>query len=909
MPALASSRPAPLVLASLLALLLGPSPARAQTIDCNAPTVAVFGPSDVNGFSCTEIAGNLQIGPGGGDLTSLSGLSELTSVGGDVVILSNPALTSLTGLENLETIGGNLEIGNPRFIDFDRNDALVTLTGLDGLTSVGGSLMIWDNPGLQSLEGLESLMSLGSDLFIAGNPELATLKGLEGLTAVPGNLDLGAFITIIGSDFVGDNPALASLEGLANLASVGGSLTISRTTVLESLDGLENLTTVGSGFAITFNEALVSIEALESLMSVDGWLNISSAPVLISLDGLEALTSVGIFTLVDAPMLTSITGLASLTSVSQYITIARTALASLEGLEGLTTLDGGSITIAGNPFLTSLRGLDNLTFVGGLGLGDNPLLTSLSELSGLTGIGTFGLSIGDDTGDDGTRPPGPGLVSLTGLEGVTSIAGRIDIFNTGALASLDGLDNLTSIGFGVFISNNVALTSLGALARLTSIGQEVFITSNPALPSLDGLEKVTSIGQTLGVFGNDTLTDCACGLRGLISGDPPMFTGVPSGVAIETNKPDGLCTSPEVVLAVPLSSCAVPLNAAPIADAGPDQSVSVGQMVTLDGTGSSDPDDDPITYAWTLDAPEGSAAALSDPTLASPTFTADVAGDYTATLIVNDGTVDSAPDVATISATTVISIVGCTPEAPLLFSDWSVEPGEDPRGEYVELTNDAGANTSVRLVGCSFLVFDPFTETVTYAAPLPASVLPGDGNTYSFANTVTGRGQTIPPNTLPDRPSVFALVEGSASVDQSVLEVLTSSSVVAAVVVDRDGTEFGSVRGGENAAANTQALLDALAGLQAVAGEDGADLDLELTVAPNPASGQSTVSFGLTTGAEIQLMLYDALGREVIRLVDGTRGPGHHEIALTTDSLPTGVYVVRLTTDTDSQSILLTLSR
>ncbi|MBI2876791.1 MAG: PASTA domain-containing protein, partial [Candidatus Tectomicrobia bacterium] len=109
------------------------------------------------------------------------------------------------------------------------------------------------------------------------------------------------------------------------------------------------------------------------------------------------------------------------------------------------------------------------------------------------------------------------------------------------------------------------------------------------------------------------------------------------------------------------------VNDSPTANAGPDQTALVGTLLTLDGSGSFDPNGQPLTYLWTLpSAPAGSSAALSDPTSATPTFTPDLPGLYTFELVVGDGIAYSSPDQASITAwkhVTVPDVVGLTQEA------------------------------------------------------------------------------------------------------------------------------------------------------------------------------------------------------------------------------------------------------
>ncbi|MBA1419780.1 MAG: Ig-like domain-containing protein [Epsilonproteobacteria bacterium] len=88
-----------------------------------------------------------------------------------------------------------------------------------------------------------------------------------------------------------------------------------------------------------------------------------------------------------------------------------------------------------------------------------------------------------------------------------------------------------------------------------------------------------------------------------------------------------------------------PTNTAPVADAGDSQDVKVSTLITLDGSGSYDIDDDPLTYAWTLlEKPTDSTATLSNASNQNPTFLVDKEGHYKVELIVNDGKEDSVAD-------------------------------------------------------------------------------------------------------------------------------------------------------------------------------------------------------------------------------------------------------------------------
>jgi len=92
-------------------------------------------------------------------------------------------------------------------------------------------------------------------------------------------------------------------------------------------------------------------------------------------------------------------------------------------------------------------------------------------------------------------------------------------------------------------------------------------------------------------------------------------------------------------------------NVVPVANAGLSQTAVVGQTVTLNGSGSSDADGDPLTYKWSLTSmPSGSHAVISNPTAQIASFVPDLPGTFVAQLVVNDGFVDSLPTAVQIQA-------------------------------------------------------------------------------------------------------------------------------------------------------------------------------------------------------------------------------------------------------------------
>ncbi len=105
----------------------------------------------------------------------------------------------------------------------------------------------------------------------------------------------------------------------------------------------------------------------------------------------------------------------------------------------------------------------------------------------------------------------------------------------------------------------------------------------------------------------------------------------------------------------------------PVAVAGADQMVIVGELVKLDGSASKDPSGKPLTYQWDIVAlPAGSHAVLNaldgnGSTAVNPSFIADVGGDFVIRLVVHSDSGESAPSEVHVTA----SMASCGNNLPV----------------------------------------------------------------------------------------------------------------------------------------------------------------------------------------------------------------------------------------------------
>lgn len=213
------------------------------------------------------------------------------------------------------------------------------------------------------------------------------------------------------------------------------------------------------------------------------------------------------------------------------------------------------------------------------------------------------------------------------------------------------------LGFGVSSTSTAALVSGIQITKTTPV-------LNPAKQTYDSYITLTNSSKKKLIHGPLALQINSISKKavtvdspsGTINNKPYIYIPLPTGVLPPRQTIGHLTVSfkntsnrpfkftAKIINQIPGISTTLP-NHLPVAAAGNDQTVMVGNHITLDGSDSSDPEGQSLSYQWTLlQKPPNSAASFIDANQPRASLFIDQPGQYQLQLVVNDGQVAGFPD-------------------------------------------------------------------------------------------------------------------------------------------------------------------------------------------------------------------------------------------------------------------------
>ena len=287
-------------------------------------------------------------------------------------------------------------------------------------------------------------------------------------------------------------------------------------------------------------------------------------------------------------------------------------------------------------------------------------------------------------------------------------------------------------------------------------------------------------------------------------------------------------------------------NRCPTANPGGPYSGITGVPVSFDGTASSDPDGDPLTYAWDFDASDG---ITIDAVGAMVSDTYGNAGTYVVTLTVRDAS-------CAASATTTADILTACPAT--VFNGYDVIRLNSGKPTWFAFVQPAsGCYTNSDVVPSSFVL--KYAGNQIPIDPRKAFVV-GDKNGDGIPDIRVNFSKT-------DLRTLFAGLSGGHNLVD--------------VTIEANLTTGGTLQG------TTQVDVVATGGGSAA------------TVSPNPFNPSGALSFTTSRPGSARVELFDVGGRLVRRVVDeSSLGSGVHEVRIDGrgargESLASGIYFIR----------------
>ena len=348
-------------------------------------------------------------------------------------------------------------------------------------------------------------------------------------------------------------------------------------------------------------------------------------------------------------------------------------------------------------------------------------------------------------------------------------------------------------------------------------------------------------------FGDGSISTGATPTHAYIS--PGTFT-----VTLTVTDNDGAsstCTATAVITSEP--------NDPPVCDANGPYAANVGESITFDGTGSSDPDGTVDSYDWDF----GDGGTGTGPT---PTHTYNSSGTFAVTLTVTDN------EGASSTCSTSAEISGTTGNDPPDCSD--AQPSQS------EIWPPNGLFTRVNIVGVTDPNGDPITITI-------------DGVTQDEPLSGPGYGNKCPDARLNGNLELRA--ERGGSGDGRVYEIsFTASdgqggtcSGTVTVCVPKNGSP-------NNVCHDSGQNVDSFGPCDGVRDDTASRLMLSAAV----TSGAVQVDYELAQDSKVDLSIFDVTGRRIAALVSSHQTQGAHQVSWNAQGVARGVYYMRIETPT-----------
>ena len=329
-----------------------------------------------------------------------------------------------------------------------------------------------------------------------------------------------------------------------------------------------------------------------------------------------------------------------------------------------------------------------------------------------------------------------------------------------------------------------------------------------------------------------------------------------------------------------------PANQPPIANAWPDQTIECtspqGSVVTLDGSNSSDPDNDPLTYTWLENG-----AVIAGPTTSSTSQVTLGLGSHTIELTVDDGNGGTDTDEV------VIQVQDSTPP--------TIEVSVSPIVLWPPNHNYSSIDIAQYVTGvsdnCAILSASDVVITQVSSDEEEDAKGGGDGNTtndivITSCSTVDLRAERQGSGNGRVYTISLELDDGSGNIANASLQVQVPKSQNGNPAVD-DGPVY-TVNGNCNGIPKLAIFDDNVAVNETL--PEGYALNQNY---PNPFNPSTMISFEVPEASEVALVIYNLRGQSIRVLYSGSIAAGRHNLVWNGkdengNAVASGIYLYKL---------------